>query len=69
MIAGLIAALVSTAIFVGLAVIIQPLLVAPIRYEFKVLCILMSLAGFAVSSIYFCSMVVTIWLKKSRFIA
>jgi len=66
MIAGLIAALVSTVVFGGLLVIVQPLLGSPIRYELKVLCVFMGLAGFGVSSIYFYSMVVTIWLKKNE---
>jgi hypothetical protein len=65
MIAGLIAALVSTGVLVGLLAIVQPLLGAPIRYEFKVVYLLTSLVVSLVASIYFYSLVVTIWIKKT----
>ena len=65
MIAGGISGLVSTAVLGGLLVSIQPLLGAPTSYAFKAVCFLMVLVVFIVSTAYFYSVVVTIWLKKS----
>ena len=65
MIAGLIAALVSTGVLGGLLTIVQPLIGAPIRYEFKVVYVLTCIIVFLVASIYFYSLVVTIWIQKT----
>ncbi|MDH5641501.1 MAG: hypothetical protein OEY28_09425, partial [Nitrospira sp.] len=63
--AGLISALGAMAIAGGLLVIVQPLLDVSIWSGFKAVCLLMVFAVFIAAGLYFYSMAITIWLKKT----